>query len=159
MALEQPMESQPLVSKRPTGVWILTLCDGLFAGIIPIVGIVIVFFNSEMRHILGVSVGTTLFSIFLGLAVCYAAYRAWARDDRFRKLLLVLITLHFGFIIFNNMQVALLDIAAQLEPSLRMKLYTNIGRAVIWLVINYWYFLGSRPRAFYESNIQAPSTP
>jgi len=159
MTVDHLPESQPLVSKRPTGVWILTLSDGLFAGVIPIVGIILVFLHEEMRQILGASAGSTLLSVLFGLAVCYAAYRAWTGDDRFRKGLLILITLHWGFIIFNNIQIAVSDVAAQLEPSQRMKLYTNMGRAAIWLAINYWYFLGSRPRAFYASTTHAPPAP
>ena len=92
---------------------------------------------------------SALMTVCLGSAICYTTYQAWSGNDRARKILLILLSLHWGMIIFNNMQIAFSDVAALLNRGQRMKLYANMGRSAFWLIINYWYFLGPRAREFY----------
>lgn len=153
MTIGHSSESQAHASERPIGVWILTICDGLIAGIIPAFGSILIFFyDDELRLLLDFSVFNAVVSVILGVAVCCSAYRAWAGDDRFMRLLLVLVTVHWGLTIFNNAAICFTDFASQLGPFQRLKLYTNIVYPGIWLIINYCYLLGSRPRAFYASH-------
>jgi hypothetical protein len=136
--------------KRPIGLWILTVADAIFAAVIPIAGIVFLFTNSEARIGLGLTGWTTLSSIVLGVGILYAVYRVWAGDAKWRRPLLLLITVHWGYIIFNNAQLLLSDAGAQLTSEQTTRLYGNMLRSFFWILWNWVYLLGRWPRNFFE---------
>lgn len=138
--------------KRPIGVWILTVCDAAFAGALPLGGVLFAYFHADTREALVLSGFTVIATCILAGAICFAAFLAWRGDDRFRKVLLGLVSVHWGSIIYNNVNLLVSEIALQLPPGSDTRLYGNVVRSFIWLLINYWYFLGPRPVRFYAAS-------
>jgi hypothetical protein len=132
--------------KRPLGVWILTIWDGVSAGLLPVIGILILFSSTEAQAVVRLSTLDLVWSVFLGVSILAAAVGAWRGNDVARKALIGLVTVHYGILAFNNFSLVLSGIVPEGEQPL------VLGRAIrslVWIGINVWYFLSKRPRAFY----------
>jgi predicted permease len=134
-------------ARRPLGVWILTIWDGLFAGVFPAAGAILLYLNNEAQATLGITVITMLLSVLLGLAIVVAAVGAWGGNNRARIALVALVTVHYGFLVFNNMSLASSGV---FPGTVQSKAWARALRSLIWIGINLWYFLGERPRAYYS---------
>lgn len=141
--------------KRPIGIWILTIGDGFAAGVIPLGLLLYFYFNDDAREIMALSTAVMFASMSLAVGICVSAFRTWNGDDGSRKMLLTLITVHWGYIIYQNSMLLFSESALQLTSDQQTKLYAHIVRSVLWIGVNYWYFLGSRPRAFFALREQA----
>ena len=137
----------PREIKRPLGVWILTIWDGLFAGLLPVITVLILYFNAEVQAALGMSVLDLVLSILLGIAVVIAAIGAWLGNNAARIALVILVSVHYGLLAFNNVNLAT---AGVLSGTAQVKSWGRAFRSVVWIGINVWYFLGKRPRAYYD---------
>jgi hypothetical protein len=132
--------------KRPLGVWILTIWDGVFAGLFPVGAILFLFFNAEAQAVIELSTFDLVWSVLLGLSIFAAAVGAWRGSDLARRALIGLVTFHYGILGFTNFSLVASGIVPEGEQPL------VLGRAIrslIWMGINVWYFLSRRPRAFY----------
>ena len=143
--------------KRPKGVWILTIANGVFAGVLPIAGIAIAYYFPESRTALGLSGFQVFSTVALGALICQASYQTWKGSGQAKLVLLALITVHWTFIAYNNISFILSDSAAALDQTQRTRIYGNIVRAILWVGVNYWYFLGSRTKLFFRDNASRKS--
>jgi hypothetical protein len=131
---------------RPRGVWILTIWAGLFGGLLPVASVIFFYFSPEAQAAYEMSLLVLLLSVLLGLAILAAAVGAWWGNNRARIALVVLITIHYGLLAFNN--ISLISSGVSLGTA-EAEAWGRALRSLITIGIYLWYFLGERPRAYY----------
>jgi hypothetical protein len=127
-------------NKRPVGVWLLTICNALFAGVFPIITAAVLMLGLTPVTLPGGILSGLLFGL-LGAAVIAAAIGSWQGSDRARKALIGLVTAYYLLTSLNNLAVLLMGYA---PPALQAQVGATIFRAIFWTAITIWYF--SRPR-------------
>jgi hypothetical protein len=142
--LQMTNTSPTTLRKRPLGVSLLVLMNAIEVGLLPL-GLLILMINTSLN----LSAPLMIFSGLFSIAVLFSCFQTWRGSDVARKVLLGLLTVHWGGIILNNLFL-LFDASILATASQKQKMYTNIGRSALSLAINYWYFLGSHPRIFFK---------
>jgi hypothetical protein len=141
----RPITAAPLASaqRRPVGVWLLTIANALVAGLIPLLGDSVRYFSGP-----GLPGGLLMLLVAgaLSLAIIVTSLRAWARDDRARQLMLVLILLFHGLTILSS----LLLLGSTGSTSLQSQALAEAVRSLFWIGINLWYFLRRSTLAWYR---------
>ena len=129
---------------RPIGVWILTICAALFAGILPLIGsLAAVFVFPEM----GMSTPLMLVAAGLSLAIFGSAVGAWQGSDGARLALVVLITLFYLLLSITNFYNATNDF---LPADVQRKAAMTGIRSLLWIPLYLWYFLRAKTVAWYQ---------
>jgi len=143
MTLFNGVRSKP---QRPLGVWILTVYGANFAGIIPF-GLSIYLLASEKSSDFLDSAGFGLFlSLALNIGVFIAAFRTWQGKDRARIIFLILITLYYALVAFNNYQLISTGLAVSGETGM----WGRVFRGFLYPAIFIWYFLRAETRKFFR---------
>jgi len=133
--------------ERPTGVSILTILNGVSAGIMPAIGAITQIANAAERSPEDVTLATLCLSIGLPVAIVTAAIGAFLGSDRSRIALIVLVTLFFSLRAFQNTSLAL---AGALPEDQQIMAYGRVLWSALWIGINAWYFLRPSTIAFYR---------
>lgn len=129
---------------RPRGVWILTVCAAIFAGLLPLFGsLAVVFVFPEV----GGSVPLMLATAALSLAVFGAAVGAWQGSDNARLALLVFVVLFYTLLAITNFYTATSDVVL---PDTRWQATKAGWRSIAWIPLYLWYFLRADTVAWYR---------
>jgi hypothetical protein len=143
-----PSQGTGARTKRPLGVWLLTIYYGLFAGLFPLIAVLVAFFNEEGRAILGLSEVDLGLSVLLAVAILVSAVGAWRGNNVARIVFVVLLFLHYGLLVVSNFRLSTVE---GLSESMQMTAAGRGIRFIIHIGINVWYFfLSGRPTAFYR---------
>jgi hypothetical protein len=130
--------------ERPFGLWVLPAFDALVIGLIPLVGLLIIYQDPDAE----ISVVTLTFTAALRLLVIAAAYGTWAGDNTFRLILLHSVTLSSLLMIINSGEW--LQELIKTHDVEVFKLIAIIYRGVIWIVINWWYLNRKKTRDYFD---------
>ena len=135
---------------RPLTVWILTIWNGLSAGLVPFLLTL-----SMVTLGTGVEGGTppamaVSASLALALAIMGAAWAAWEGRDWGRKALLGLLTVHYGLFAYRSLQLAMGGIV---EGQSSLRAYGRALWAIAWIALNFFYLLRPDAAAFYRSRM------
>lgn len=147
---EGPIPSQDAAPEpeRPLGVWLLTIYYGLFAGLLPLVAVLLFFFGGEGQAAPGLSWLDLALSVSLSVGIMAAAVGAWRGSNRARIALVLLLILHYGLLVVNNFALSTME---GLDDSTRMSAVARGIRYLFHIGVNVWYFfLSERPKAFYQ---------
>jgi hypothetical protein len=150
----QPHSLQPL-PRRPLGIWVLTICDALYAFMMMAPSMQVLTEKYEgvdwpLRARIIASV-----VVVICISICISSFGAWRGSTRARTALLALLTVFAFALVWESF--AILMTFRRLGHGLNdMATWAwwdaSIGiRGAIGLAVNFWYFLGSRPRNFYAS--------
>jgi hypothetical protein len=128
--------------KRPLGIWVLTLSVGIFAGVLPCLGLFLALLEPTARQGLNLGPIQIFSSIILASSVLFACYGVWRGHARAKRFLILLVILHWGFIIFNNVQWILTDeLMSAIPEEQRYRPFGNIVRSALWIFAVLWYLL------------------
>jgi hypothetical protein len=152
----QSSQSSP---RRPIGVWVLTICDALYAFVMMAPSMQVLTEKYEgVDWPLRARIIAPLV-VALSISICISSFGAWRGSAWARTALLALLTVFAVALAWESLAIlatfrrlghGLNDITAWAWWD------ASIGvRAAIGLAVNYWYFLGPRPRNFYASNRSA----
>lgn len=129
---------------RPLGVWILTILNSLVAGVLPLLAVV-----AAMGGNVAVP-GTEMTAMLLaglGIGVIGASVGTWQRSDTARIVLLGLLALYHGL----NTLGSVMGLSTEGIPATEQaSIYGSIVRGIFWVVINFWYFLRPKTRAWFQ---------
>ena len=129
--------------KRPFGVWLLTIYALIFAGIAPLL-------LSIFMLISGNSAGNTIgifLSIALSIGIIKSTIGAWQGKEKFRKYLLILITINYVFIGLNNY---LMINSGQVPSDLQNQVWGRVIRGILYPAVYIWYFNKFTTKKFYN---------
>jgi hypothetical protein len=129
---------------RPFGLWALPVFDALAVGIIPLMGLLVLYQDPDVE----ISVVTLVLTAALRLTVIAAAYGTWAGDNTFRLVLLHSVTLSSLLMIIGSGEW--LQEMIKTHNVEVIQLIGNIYRGVIWIVINWWYLNRKKTRDFFD---------
>jgi hypothetical protein len=137
--------SNSVLVKRPPGIWILTLSVGVFAGVIPFAGVLLFFFEPTARQAFNMGLYQIFSSIILASGVLYACYGVWQGNAKAKRILIWLVAIHWGYIIFNNVQWIFSDeLMMAIPEEQRYRPFANIVRSALWIFATFWYLLMSK---------------
>jgi hypothetical protein len=137
--------------KRPMGVWFLTIFMSLFTGVFPFGAALFLSINQTAQTEMGITFVDLIFPMILGIVVVVTAIGAWKGNDKARIAFLVAITIHYGFIMYQNYQIAQMASSGLLESNLGPRSWARVFRGVFWIVICWWYFTSKRAKPFYAT--------
>ena len=126
--------------RRPLGIWGLSLYAAVIAGIIPTVAALLVVLSPENQEQLGLTTLSLFFSLALGLGIVVTSIGVIRGSDRSRKLLFLLLVIHYGLIIVNNGLLIFMDDLTSEEQTLAI---ARVLRSALIPALYAWYF--SRP--------------
>jgi hypothetical protein len=130
---------------RPRGVWILTICAAIFAGVYPILGSLFVFAAREQLDTPG-TVPIALLSTALGASIIAAAIAAWRGSNTGSWVLLGLVVAFYVLLAWSNYTTAT---APLIPDDIRRDYMTVAIRSLLWIPIYLWYFLRAPTRKWY----------
>ena len=133
---------------RPLGVYLITIYDFLFVGLVPLLTLVLFLRNSDAEF----SFITTLLSVGLYFVVMGASVWACVGVNIGRWLLLSAVTLTAVIWIINA--VFILS-NMELSGSERPSVIGFISRGVMALALNWWYFNRKTTVAYYKRDAPA----
>ena len=139
--LQQVRETQ-----RPIGVWILTIANGLFAGLFPVISALVWIASGNAAFVFGGSVTASLLAL-CGMAVMGAAVGAWQGSETARRVLLWSVGLYYLLTVLSNLALLALD---TLPIAVESQALGAIVRAVFWVGVTVWYFRRPSTRAWYR---------
>lgn len=141
-------------SRRPLGVWLLTICHTISA----VAGIILLSpgLQEPLPHGWGPDAATAARSqIALLVALLLSAWGTWIGNRRARIALILVLGVTIGISIREDYFAIPYMIAhAEQEPRLWRSLVfwwgaTTWLRLILWFVLNYWYLFGGRTRGFF----------
>jgi hypothetical protein len=140
-------EPEPIVRpERPIGVSVLTIWNGMVAGLFPIIMLTITLMSE------GETAGTNpilCLSPLLSAAIIFTAIGAWRGHDGSRLGHIIVLVLYYGTLAFNT--YATIVLGAPRDE--RMLAYVRVTGYLFWVVVNTWYFLRPKTIAFYRHSI------
>lgn len=131
--------------RRPLGVWLVTIFDALFAGVVPFLAAFAALGGSSALPG-GAALALPLAALSIG--VVGAAVGTWQRSNRARIALLALMTLFYVLNIFASAYVATADFV---PGAAQTKAWASVARGIFWLALNYWYWLRPATRAWFRA--------
>ena len=139
---------------RPVGVWIIAFINAGYACLVAVRPLQVLLYPHLEDWPLPARIAAPI-AVLLAIGVCLASLGTWFGWRRARTLLLVLLTVMVGVLVWDNIAL-FLDRQNLLED---LKVMTprawwnsTMGlRGLLWLLLNYWYFLGSPTRTFFRS--------
>jgi hypothetical protein len=136
--------------ERPFGVTALTIIDGFYAGLWPIMGAISSLTTVVANEGEQISWLALWLSIGLPITIITAAIGTFKGYDRARFWLLILITIYFSL---NTFQDLSLVSAGIYSGDMTLSAYGRILRSGVWMVLNIWYFLRPNTIAFFRRPI------
>jgi hypothetical protein len=130
------------------GVWILCLVNALLFGLVPCLVILELSLRPPDAGGAVVPWGMAIPTLLLGAGIIYCSVLAWQGNVMGRNLLVGLLTVQATVVVINNVSVLT---AGGLSSDQSTRIYMNIARSLIWVAANYWYFMGDRPRQFFQA--------
>lgn len=142
--------------QRPLGVWLLTIYAGVVKGLFPIVLMLLVWNSSDPLGSELFPMITIVGNIAIGVGIIWSALETWQGKDRGRIIFLILVTLSYGLVAYNNYQgLNSLDLSDSMERAA----ISRILRGFIYPALYIWYFTRPSTLSFYrqrgEVNIDA----
>ena len=134
---------QVVQKTRPTGVWILTIYALIFVGIAPLLLSIFMLISGNAAG----SVFSVLLSLPISVGVIASAVGAWKGNEKARKSLLVLVTLHYVLIAINNY---LFISSGQVPDDEQTRLWGRVLRGFIYPAVYIWYFNKYTTKEFYN---------
>lgn len=138
--------SSAAVRSRPVGVTLLTLYDGIMVGVVPILLVMIRFFQhapSERPSVLVVFAAA-----MLSASVIYTAAGAWRGENSGRLGLLILTTIYYVGLVAGASFT--MDLATLLTASDTGEVWLRGAQSLFWIGLHGAYFLGNpEARLFY----------
>jgi hypothetical protein len=131
------MESR---KRRPVGIWFATIWAGIFAGLFPL-ALVLFFYFGPARGYELVGPVTLVFSVCLGGGVIVSAIGTWLGYSWARYALAVLVVIHYGFVAYQNYQLAAVGVAVRESIALP---WGRVIRSIITAAIIAGYLLISK---------------
>ncbi len=143
MENSQPSQAAPKASRRPPGVWILTVYAILLVGIAPLLlSLFLLVSGNSAGNIVSI-----LLSLPLSIGIIISAIGVWQGKENARKSLLVLVTLHYVLIAINN---SLLINSGQVSDEAQTQLWGRVIRGLLYPAIYIWYFNRYTIKEFYN---------
>lgn len=138
---------------RPLGVTVLCVLVAISLGFIPILVGYTVMQSPEVSGILGLDSFTFVLSAALAVGIIISAFFTWKGDTKAKKILIALVWVHVIGVVLNNVYFLvnpdLLGVASR-NDQFMTKVLMNIGRAVFWLVLMYWYFNTQKAKEYFQ---------
>lgn len=135
--------------ERPLGVSILTIWDGVTAGVIPVItNMILVVQESNIDQI---SLVTLCLAVGIPIGIITVSLGAFTGNDRARLFLLFLLTFFHGLNSFQNVSLALGGALSELD---QLKAYTSAFYSLLILGVNIWYFLRPKTIVYYRRPIK-----
>ena len=150
MSLWQIPENEPETIERPPrplGVSVLTIWNGMTAGLFPII-------TTTVRMMGGTetveSNPLACLSPLIAALIVFTAIGAWRGHDGSRLGHILVLVLYNGILAFNTFG----EIAIGLSPEEQVIAYVRITGYALWAILNAWYFLRPKTIAFYRHPIE-----
>lgn len=128
---------------RPTGVWILTIYALIVVGILPLLLEIYLLVSGNAA---GIVIGTLL-SLLVSIGVIASAIGAWKGNEKARKSLLVLLTLHYVFVAINNY---IFIGSGQVPDDEQARIWGRVLRGFVYPAVYIWYFNKYTTKEFYN---------
>lgn len=139
--LEEEVVQRP---DRPLGVILITIWDGIFFGIIPILSTVFGLLRGGLEDTLPF---TIYLNAFISILVITAAIGAFAGSDRSRSALIYIITVYQSLGAFNSV---ILLASGTLPPADQVFAVGRIFSSLFWIALHIWYFLKPSTIEYYR---------
>lgn len=137
---------------RPRSVWILTILNIIFSGVLPIVTAVAFISLMGTQSLLDLMLAGI--QIALGGAVIWFSVGAWRGDNTARKRLLVtIVILHSTYIFSGFVLFAFMGMSTELLG----RFLGVTFRSLLWMGVNLRYFRRPETLAWYRSRSQIES--
>lgn len=137
------------VAARPFGVTLMTIYDGVMAGIVPAVLAYLRYFGQAPAA--RPSVLTVFAAFLLSAAIIVAAASAWRGENAGRLSLVGLITIYYVGLMFDAAYTVDLASFVRVDGTAAWETPLRIGRSFFWILLHGWYFLFSRAAGFFAS--------
>ena len=102
---------------------------------------------------LGLDSFTFVLSAALAVGIIISAFFTWKGHTKAKKILIALVWVHVIGVVLNNLYFLvnpdLLGVASR-NDQFMTKVLMNIGRAVFWLVLMYWYFNTQKAKEYFQ---------
>lgn len=151
--LSAPMPHPSRSRRRPLGIWIVGICNLLYATLASTEPLAVLLHPGEVWSPASRVIAPIF--ILVAAAICAATVGVWFGSGRARAALLLLLSLFTATYVWNSIAIVL-D-WAQLHNDLSVitaQAWWNVTvgiRAVLWFGANWWYLFGSRTREFFPS--------
>lgn len=129
---------------RPLGVLLLTLWDGIFFGILPILFTVFGLLRSGLEQALPITIYITT---VLSVLIITTAFGTYAGHDRSRSALIYIVTIYQSLQAFNSV---ILIASGTLPLADLLFAVGRIFAAVFWIALHAWYFLRPATLEFFR---------
>jgi hypothetical protein len=132
--------------RRPIGVSLLTVFDGVAIGVLPAVLVLIPFFTgpgTEAPPIL-----TAFATLMLSAGAVWTAAETWRGTNGGRIGLLVVATIHYVGLLFGADYV--FDLAASFAADEATGTWVRAARSLFWIGLHGWYLFFSRAGRYFE---------
>ena len=143
-----------VIKQRPIGVTIITIIDTLVMAIMPLTMLYISVTNVELAKLSQFSSFSIVSTIALSLSIGFYAFKTYKGSNKAKELLLILITIYFALIAFNNLSIFLNPQQFGIEEfssQESLKIISNIVRPAILLLINYAYFRSQKVKEYFAN--------
>ena len=138
---------------RPLGVWALTVGNVVFVGLIFLTVLEVIIYPDENWN--SVSRIAAPYLLLLTIVIAISSMGAWFGNAYARTAMLASLSILTAVTIWESIAVisSLAPFVAKVSDVSWLGLWkASMGvRWVLWLAINYWYFLGSQAGDFYSS--------
>ncbi|MGV3774021.1 MAG: hypothetical protein ACO1QB_14055 [Verrucomicrobiales bacterium] len=125
---------------RPKEVWAVTIWLGLFAGLLPVILSLFIYFGPARDQVIISGMGLAI-SLTIGLAIIWSAIAAWLGHGWARYALIALAIIHYGLLAYNNYNIATSGIVPDDKLA---RVWARVFRSLITMTIVALYLLLSR---------------
>jgi hypothetical protein len=147
--MSQPAASESRSAARPLGVWLLTIYAFFFAGLAPLALAIGLFGHASSE--LGFGLPGLVVSASLSVGIAAASVGAWRGIRKAKNTLILLVTIHYAVIAFNNF---VFMVIGEEGMGSQAQLMGRVIRGVLYPAIYIWYFRRPFPKDFYgESHL------
>jgi glucan phosphoethanolaminetransferase (alkaline phosphatase superfamily) len=117
----------------PKGVWLLTIFGILFAGVFPLIGIILKY--QDASH--AVTIQSIMISFIMSILIIVSGINTLRGKEKGMKFFLTIVSIYYLIIIGAN---AYYLITHDLDALAQRKLTANIVRSIFWIAVFNWYF-------------------
>jgi len=133
-------------SRRPAGVWIMSVVNTFVSGFFPILAATASLLVGSGPWSL-FEVLLAVFQIGLGVAVIWTTVGAWKGNDHSRKAFLILLVIYHGLQVVGSLAILMMSGTLSQFTS---RFSGVVVRSLFWVGINLWYFQRDETREWYE---------
>ncbi len=127
--------------KRPLAVWVLCFGNGLLAAFL--------IASSLIAEDRGYAPWQAAISGLCGLGLTLSAHAAWFGYRLGRNGLLAIVTVFLGLVVLQSAMTLLWAWDNGYQGPLAGAAFTRFCLSLLWLIVNYGFFLNSRARVFF----------